>query len=167
MTANRSPNSTSARRLHYLLGLVVGLPLLAWSISGFFLAIPPGVVAGEPYSVIEPQRVRLTPAQASQAVDLQLGRAFEPTSISLEQRGNKVTYALFGQGGAYLVDAESGEVRRQPPPSRTTRWIRHAHFFNFAGSWRTRLLLLLSFLSACLVGSGLWLAGRRWGRTGL
>lgn len=147
----------AVRRLHLLLGLVVGIPVLCWSISGFLLAVPPGAVEGEPYSVIEPRRVVLTPAGAIEAVDKHLGKPSELTAISLEQRGEKAIYSVFGKNGAFLVDAETGMVSKPPGPSRKTTWIRNAHFFNFAGSWKTSLLLLFSFLSACSTLSGLWL----------
>lgn len=146
------------RKIHLWLGFLVGLPVLAWSISGFFLAIPPGAVQGEPYSVIEPRRVVLTPAGATEAVERHLGKPPELTAISLEQRGDKAVYSVFGKNGAFLVNAETGEISKPPPPSQTTTWIRHAHFFNFAGAYKTILLLVLSFLSACSTLSGLLLA---------
>ena len=148
----------AARKLHLWLGLLVGIPLLAWCVSGFFLAIPPGAVQGEPYSVIEPQRVVLTPAGAISAVEKHLGKPPELTAISLEQRGERAQYSVFGKNGSYLVNAETGEVTKPPAPSKTTSWIRNAHFFNFAGGWKTSLLLLFSILAGCSVLSGLWLA---------
>lgn len=146
------------RRLHLWLGLAVSLPVLAWSVSGFFLALPPGSVGGEPYAVIDPGRVNLTPSQVKIAVDRHLGKPSNLTSISLEQRGSKATYSAFGQEGAFLVDAESGEVGKPPPPPARVKWVRTAHFFNFAGQWRTALLLLFSLLSSLSTVSGLWLA---------
>lgn len=133
--------------------------MLAWSISGFLLAVPPGAIEGEPYSVIEPRRVLISPAGAIEAVDKHLGKPSELTAISLEQRGNKATYSAFGKNGAFLIDAETGAVGKPPPPSKRTVWIRNAHFFHFAGSWKTTLLLLFSFLSACLTFSGFWMVG--------
>ncbi len=146
------------RKLHLWLGVLIGIPLLAWCVSGFFLAIPPGAVQGEPYSVIEPRRVVLTPAGAISAVEKHLGKPPELTSIGLEQRGERAQYAVFGKNGSYLVNAETGEVSKPPAPSKTTSWIRNAHFFNFAGGWKTSLLLVCSFLAGCSVLSGLWLA---------
>ena len=146
------------RKLHLWLGLLVGIPVLAWSISGFFLAIPPGAVEGEPYVVIEPRRVVLTPAGAIWAVEKHLGKSPELTAISLEQRGENAAYSVFGKNGAFLVNATTGEVSKPPAPSGKTNWVRNAHFFNFAGRHKTTLLLLFSFLSACSTLSGLWLA---------
>lgn len=145
------------RRLHLWLGLAVSVPVLAWSISGFLLAIPPGVVEGEPYVVIDARRVSISPAEAVEAVDNHLGKRCEPTAITLEQRGKNARYSVFGKQGSFRVDAQTGEVTKPPPPSPKTRWIRHAHFFNFAGSGKTALLLLFSLLTACSTLSGLWL----------
>ena len=147
----------SLRKVHLWLGLVVALPVLAWSVSGFFLAVPPGAVQGEPYSVIEPQQVLLSPIGAMEAVEKHLGKPPELTSITLEQRGKRAVYSVFGKNGAFRVDAESGEVSKPPPPSRATVWIRNAHFFNFAGAARTAVLLGFSLLSACLALSGIWM----------
>ena len=140
------------------MGLAVSIPVLAWSVSGFLLAIPPGVVEGEPYVVVDARRVNLSPAEAVVAVNKHLGEACEPTAITLEQRGETARYSVFGKQGAFRVDAQTGEVTKPPPPSQKTRLIRHAHFFNFAGAWNTALLLLFSLLSACSTLSGLWLA---------
>ena len=146
------------RRLHLWLRLAVSIPVLAWSVSGFLLAIPPGVVEGEPYVAIDARRVNLSPAEAVVAVDKHLGKACEPTAITLEQRGETARYSVFGKQGSFRVDAQTGEVTKPPPPSQKTKLIRHAHFFNFAGGWNTALLLLFSLLSACSTLSGLWLA---------
>lgn len=132
--------------------------MLAWSVSGFLLAIPPGAIEGEPYVAIDARQVSLTPAGAVVAVDKHLGKPCEPTAITLEQRGESARYSVFGKQGSFRVDAQTGEVTKPPPPSAKTRWIRHAHFFNFAGSWKTALLLLFSLLSTCSTLSGLWLA---------
>lgn len=138
--------------------MLVGIPVLAWCVSGFFLAIPPGAVQGEPYVVIEPRRVVLTPAGAISAVEKHLGKPPELTAISLEQRGENAVYSVFGKNGAFLVNATTGEVSKPPAPSTKTSWVRNAHFFNFAGRWKTVFLLVFSFLSACSTLSGLWLA---------
>jgi uncharacterized iron-regulated membrane protein len=138
----------------------VSLPVLAWSLSGFLLAVPPGILEGEPYAVIEPRRVKISPAGAVKAVDDHLGKSSEITAISLEQRGQKATYSLFGKTGAFLVDAQTGELSTPPPPSKKTLWIRQAHFFSFAGPWKTALLMIFSLLSACSTLSGLGLMMR-------
>ncbi|HIB69084.1 MAG TPA: PepSY domain-containing protein [Phycisphaerales bacterium] len=146
------------RRFHFFLGILTALPILAWGVSGFFLSLPPSVSKGVPYSVIESHRISITPSGVIEAVELHLGEPPELTSMSLEQRGDKAVYSAFGKKGAFLVDAVSGKVSKPPPPSRLTRWIRNAHFFNFAGSSRTTLLMLFSFLTVCLVVSGVALA---------
>jgi uncharacterized iron-regulated membrane protein len=151
------PDTCRVPRLHLGLGLIVSLPVLAWSLSGFLLAIPPGVVEGEPYRVIVPELAALTPAAVMEAVDNHLGKPAELTSMSLEQRGDRARYSVFGKNGAFLVDAQTGLVSNPPPPSRKTKWVRQAHFFNFAGSWNTALLLFFSLVSALSTLSGLCL----------
>lgn len=152
----------SLRQLHLILGLLVSLPVLGWSISGFFLALPPGAVSGEPYQAIEPARLSVSPAQALEIAQKQQGADSKITSLSLEQRGGKAVYSAFGSGGGILIDASTGVVSKPPPTPPSTKLLRHAHFYNFAGSWKTAILLLFSLLSACSTLSGLWLAVGWW-----
>lgn len=142
-------------RLHILLGVVVSLPILAWSVSGFFLALPPGTVSGEPYRVIETSRILISPAQAADIVTRAVGGESTITSLGLEQRGDFIRYTAFASGQSYWVNAETGEVSQPPPPSPRTRWVRQAHFYNFAGSHRIAILALFSVLAALSAGSGL------------
>ncbi len=146
------------RRVHLWLGLAVSIPVFSWSLSGFLLALPPEMREGEPYAIIERQRVLVSPVQAIQAVDEFLGIESQLTSLNLEQRGQNPIYRAFGKYGGFLVDAQTGEVRPAPPPSKQTSWIRNAHFFNFAGPARTMLLLIFSFLAGCSALSGILLA---------
>ncbi len=146
------------RKLHLFLGLLVGLPLLAWSASGFYLALPPGAVSGEPYQGIEAAKVVLSPAEALEIARKSLGDEAKVTALTLEQRGGKARYSVFSSQGSLLVDASSGETSKPPPTSRLNRMVRHAHFYNFAGAWSTTLLLVFSALALLSTLSGLWLA---------
>ncbi len=153
----------SLRQLHLILGLLVSLPVLGWSISGFFLALPPGAVSGEPYQAIEPAKLAISPARALEIAQQQQGADSKITALSLEQRSGKAVYSAFGSGGGVLIDASTGTVSKPPPTPPSTKLLRHAHFYNFAGSWKTTILLLFSLLSACSTLSGLVLAVRWWG----
>ena len=145
------------RNIHLILGALVCIPTLMWCISGFFLALPPGTIKGEPYRPVEMSKVKLSPAAAIESLNAELGEAFEPTSVALEQRGEQPRFSVFAKGKSYYIDAGSGRVTAAPPPSRLKRWIRNAHFFNFAGSYRTRLLQIFSALAALSTCSGLLL----------
>lgn len=157
MQNDHPPSLHWFRRLHILLGIVVSVPVLAWSLSGFFLALPPGSVSGEAYRVIETERIKVSPAMAAAIVTTKVGGKSTITSLGLEQRGEFLRYSVFAGGQSYWVNAESGELSQPPPPSPRTRWVRHAHFFNFAGSHRTLILVGFSLLAALSVASGLLL----------
>lgn len=143
------------RLIHIYLGLAVSLPVLAWSVSGFFLALPPGAISGEPYNVVETHRIKVTAEEALEAVQKFSGQEPKATSIGLEQRGETIRYSIFGKGGSFRVNAVTGVVSKPPPTPHKTKLIRHAHFFNFSGAWRTSLLLLFSSLTALSTLSGL------------
>lgn len=152
-------------RIHILLGLLVSLPVLAWSLSGLLLALPPGSISGEPYRTIEFSRVKVTPREAATILSEHTGST-RFTALTLEQRGDDLRYSAFASDGAYRVNAMNGEVTKPEPPSARTRWIRQAHFFNFAGSSRTALLMGFCLLTALSTLSGLallalWIRRRR------
>jgi hypothetical protein len=147
------------RKIHLILGLLVSLPVLGWSISGFFLALPPAKNSSEAYQAIEVSKVLLTSADALRIANDQLGPGANITSLSLEQRGGSSFYSVFGSGGALRIDATTGQVRQPVATPTSTNLLRHAHFYNFAGRWRTMILLLLSALSACSTLTGLMLFG--------
>ena len=150
-------------RSHLFLGILVSLPVLAWSISGFFLALPPGAVTGEPYQAIEASQVVVSPAEALSLLAKHLKTDPQVTSLGLEQRGGHPRYSAFGQQGAFKIDAVTGVISKPEGPSAKTRLVRHAHFFNFAGSGRTYLLLLCALLSSVSTLSGIvLLLSRPW-----
>lgn len=143
-----------------MLGLLVSLPVLGWSISGFFLALPPGAIQGEPYRAIDPARVTIGAVEALEIATAELGPQAQVSALNLEQRGESAFYSAFGGGEALSIDATTGVVSRPEATPASTKLLRHAHFYNFAGPARTWLLLLFSLLSACSSGTGLWLAAR-------
>ena len=150
-------------RTHIWLGLLVAVPVLAWTSSGLLYAWPSAVDGGTIES-IAPERLRVTPAQALQNANDFAGRKLPTTALTLLMRDGHPVYQAIGGMGAdsVLIDAETGQVVKTPPPGMLTRYFRQAHFYFFAGSWQVPLLIAfsaLAFLSAC---SGIYLNVTLW-----
>jgi uncharacterized iron-regulated membrane protein len=150
-------------RTHIWLGLVVAIPVLAWTSSGLLYAWPNAVEGGTIES-IEPERLQVTPALALQRANDFAGRTLPTTALTLLMRKGRPVYQAVGGMGAdsLLIDAETGQVIKTPPPGTLTRYFRQAHFYFFAGSWQVPLLVAVSglaFLSAC---SGMYLNITLW-----
>ena len=150
-------------RTHIWLGLLVAIPLLAWTSSGLLYAWP-NAVAGGTIESIAPDRLGVTPAQALQRANEFAGRKLPTTALTLLMRDGRPVYQAIGGMGAdsLLIDAETGQVMKTPPPGLLTRYFRQAHFYFFAGSWQVALLITfagLAFLSAC---SGIYLNVTLW-----
>ena len=155
-------------RTHTWLGLIVAVPLLAWASSGLLYAWPNAVEGGE-IETIARVSVRITPAEALQRADDFAGRKLPATALTLLMREGRPVYQAIGGMGAdsLLIDAESGQVMKTPPPGILTRYFRQAHFYFFAGSWQVPLLVTVSALACLSALSGaylnimLWLARLR------
>ena len=106
---------------------------------------------------LEAARILVGPTQVMRQLSEAEGKPVRLMSLELEQRGEKAFYTAFGPEGKFLVDATTGQVTRAPPLPRRVVWVRHGHYFNFAGRWRTTLLVLFAFLAACSTMSGLTL----------
>ncbi len=150
-------------RTHIWLGLLVALPVLAWTSSGLLYAWPNAVEGGTIES-IAPERLRVTPALALQRANDFAGRKLPTTALTLLMREGRPVYQAIGGMGAdsLLIDAETGQVVKTPPPGLLTGYFRQAHFYFFAGSWQVPLLVAVSglaFLSAC---SGIYLNVTLW-----
>lgn len=145
-------------RTHTWLGLIVAVPVLAWASSGFLYAWP-NVVEGVKVESIAPGRVRVTPAEALQRADDFVGRKLPTTALTLLMRDDRPVYLAVGGLGAdsLLIDAETGQVMKMPPPGLLTRYFRQAHFYFFAGSWQVPLLVVVSGLACLSALSGLYL----------
>jgi uncharacterized iron-regulated membrane protein len=61
-----------------------------------------------------------------------------------------------------LIDAETGEVQKTPPPNLATRYFRQAHFYYFAGSWQVLLLIAFSTLACLSALTGIYLNAAMW-----
>jgi len=55
------------------------------------------------------------------------------------REGRPVYQAVGGMGAdSLLIDGETGQVVKTPPPGILTRYFRQAHFYFFTGSWQVR-----------------------------
>ncbi len=150
-------------RAHTLLGLIVAVPLLAWTSSGLLYSWPKAVEGGGIES-IAPGSVRVTPAEALQRADDFAGRKLPTTALTLLMRKGRPVYQAIGGMGAdsLLIDAETGQVAKTPPPGILTRYFREAHFYFFAGTWQLPLLVAASALACLSALSGMYLNITLW-----
>lgn len=150
-------------RAHGWLGLVVALPVLLWASSGLLYALP-GAVEGGEVRTIEASRLRVTPAEAMRRADEFAGRELPTTALTLLTREGRPVYQVVGGMGAdsLLVDAETGEVVKTPPPGALTRYFRQAHFYFFAGRWQVPLLIAFAALACLSALSGIYLNLALW-----
>jgi uncharacterized iron-regulated membrane protein len=145
-------------RMHTWLGLIVAIPLLAWTSSGLLYAWPNAVDGGKIES-IAPGLVRVSPAEALLRADEFAGRKLPTTALTLLMRDGRPVYqAIGGLGtGSLLIDAETGQVVKTPAPGILTRYFRQAHFYFFAGRWQVPLLVAASTLACLSALSGIYL----------
>ena len=155
-------------QIHLWLGLFVSIPVLAWALSGFLYALP-NTVEGGKIDSINRQAVKIAPNEAIQKAHQFAGKTLPTTALTLLMRDGKPYYQAIGGMGAdsILINAETGEVLKTPPPNFYTRFFRQAHFYYFAGSWQVWLLLVFSALAAFSALTGIylnlvyWFGGRR------
>jgi uncharacterized iron-regulated membrane protein len=150
-------------RTHIWLGLLVAIPVLAWTSSGLLYAWP-NAVEGGAIENIALERLQVTPAQALQRANDFAGRKLPTTALTLLMREGRPVYQAIGGMGAdsLLIDAETGQVVRTPPPGILTRYFRQAHFYFFAGSWQVPLLVAVSGLAFLSAFSGVYLNITLW-----
>ncbi len=150
-------------RIHIWLGLAVAVPVLLWASSGLLYAWPNAVEGGR-VETIDAARVRLSAPDALTRADAFAGRHLPTTALTLLVREGHPVYQVVGGMGAdsLLVDAETGEVIKTPPPDARTRYFRQAHFYYFAGAWQTPLLILFSALACLSAASGIYLNLSLW-----
>jgi hypothetical protein len=136
----------------------VALPLLAWTSSGLLYAWPNAVEGGTIES-IAPGNVRITPGDAMQRADVFAGRKLPITALTLLMRDGRPVYQAVGGMGAdsLLIDAQTGQVVKTPPPGMLTRYFRQAHFYFFAGTWQVPLLVSISALAFLATLAGTYL----------
>lgn len=150
---------------HLILGAVVSIPLLAWSLSGFMYAVP-NTVEGGTVEKIDAARVRVSPADAMTAANALAEKTLPTTALTLLMKDGRPQYQSIGGLGAdsIFIDAETGEARNSAPPTAGTRFFREAHFYFFAGSWQVSLLLIFSALATLSALTGIYLNIAYWSR---
>ena len=150
-------------RAHTWLGIIVAIPVLAWSSSGLLYAWPNAVEGGK-VEIINAASVRLTPAEAMLRANQFAGKQLPTTALTLLIRQGRPIYQAIGDMGAdsLLIDAETGPVIKTPPPGALTRYFRQAHFYFFAGSWQVTLLIAFSVLASVSALSGIYLNLTLW-----
>ncbi len=150
-------------RAHIWLGLAVAVPVLLWASSGLLYAWP-GAVEGGKVETIDATRVRFTAPEAMSRANEFAGGQLPTTALTLLMRNGRPVYQSIGGMGAdsLLIDAETGEVIKTPPPDPATRYFRQAHFYYFAGRWQVPLLILMSALACLSALSGIYLNLALW-----
>jgi len=148
---------------HTWLGLIIAIPVLAWTSSGLLYAWPNAVEGGKIESIAA-SRIRVTPREALQRADEFAGRKLPTTALTLQMRDGRPVYQAVGGMGAdsLLIDAETAEVVKTPPPGILTRYFRQAHFYFFAGSWQVPFLVAVSALAFLSALSGTYLNVALW-----
>ena len=154
---------SSIYKLHTWLGLLVAIPVLAWTTSGLLYAWP-NTVEGGKIETIDATRVRVSPSDALAKASEFAGRKLPTTALTLLMRDGRPVYQAVGGMGAdsLLINAEDGTVIKTPPPGALTRYFRQAHFYFFAGGWQVALLIAVSGLAALSALTGLYLNLRLW-----
>ena len=150
-------------RAHTWLGIIVAVPVLAWTSSGLLYAWPNAVEGGQVES-IQASLVRITPNEAILRANQFAGKQLPTTALTLLMRQGRPVYQAIGGMGAdsLLIDAETGAVVKTPPPGALTRYFRQAHFYFFAGAWQVSLLVSLCALAFVSALSGIYLNLTLW-----
>lgn len=150
-------------QIHIWLGIIVAIPVLAWASSGLIYSLP-STVEGNKIDVIDSNRVKVAPTDAIQKAHEFAGKKLPTTALTLLMRDGKPYYQAVGGMGAdsLLIDAETGEVLKTPPPGLATRYFREAHFYFFAGSWQVPMLILFSALACLSALTGIYLNLAMW-----
>src|SRR5215813_13206190 len=150
-------------KTHTWLGLIVAVPVLAWSSSGLLYAWPNAVEGGR-IENIEPTRIKIPPSDAMALANQFAGKKLPTTALTLVMREGRPVYQAIGGMGAdsLLIDAENGTVMKTPPPGALTQYFREAHFYFFAGTLQVPLLIGLAALASASALSGLYLNLRLW-----
>jgi uncharacterized iron-regulated membrane protein len=141
---------------HLWLGLIVSIPVLAWSFSGFLYSLP-DTVEGSKYEAIDQKRVKI---DANAAIDK--AREFAQTdlpvsALTLQKRNGIVEYQAISGIQSIQINAETGSVIKTPAPGLSTRFFREAHFYFFAYPYNALLTGFFSLLACLSVISGIYL----------
>ena len=100
------------RRLHKWLGLIIGIQLLIWTVTGLFFTLfaiervrGDGMFVQPEAAIVDLSRVNITVEQALDEV-----AEDRPTSAALRNLGNDPVYEIRAAIGVFLVSAETGRI---------------------------------------------------------
>ncbi len=141
---------------HLWLGLVVSIPVLAWSFSGFLYSLP-DTIEGSKYEAIDQTRITVDPNTAIESARKFAGSDLPVSSLTLQKRNGVVEYQAISGIQSISINAETGEVLTTPPPGIATRFFREAHFYFFAYPYNSVLTALFTALACLSVLSGMYL----------
>jgi len=148
---------------HLWLGLIVSIPVLAWSFSGFLYSLPDRV-EGSKYEAIDESRVKLSANEAIKKAREFSKSELPVSALTLQNRNGIVEYQAISGVQSITVNAETGAVIKTPPPGLATRFFREAHFYFFAYPYNAVLTGLFSLLACLSVLSGMYLNVVYWTR---
>jgi len=137
-------------RVHLVLGLLVALPLLAWTSSGLLYSLP-NQVQGARYGHIDFAQVRVGPREAA----LLAGKPL--SALTLQFRDGHTEWDAIAGLDELRIDAGTGAVEAVRVDGRTA-FFREAHFWWFTGGAQRWLVPLFALLACASSLSGLLLA---------
>ena len=141
---------------HIWLGLIVSIPVLAWSFSGFLYALP-DTVEGSKYEAIEQSKIRVGASEAIEKARQFANSDLPVSALTLQKRNGVVEYQAISGVQSILINAETGNVMKTPSPSPATRFFREAHFYFFAYPYNSFLTGVFSALACLSALSGIYL----------
>ncbi|NNE67139.1 MAG: PepSY domain-containing protein [Pyrinomonadaceae bacterium] len=141
---------------HIVLGLVVSLPVLFWSFSGFIYSLP-STVEGSMYEAIETSEINTGPDEAIAKAAAFAKTDLPVSALTLQKRNGVVEYQAISGVRSITINAETGEVINTPPPSFATRFFREAHFYFFAYPYNALLTGTFSLLACLSTLTGIYL----------
>jgi Na+-transporting NADH:ubiquinone oxidoreductase subunit F len=98
-----------ARTLHKWLGIVIGLALLMWTITGIIMVLPANRVRDTGGGQLQVGRAVISPAQVVARL-AEADSAPRVRSVALIQLADHILYQVETRRRTVLVDAESGEL---------------------------------------------------------
>jgi hypothetical protein len=144
--------------IHLWLGLVCALPMFAWTSSGFVASLPRSATAGVTYQAIDFARLHVDAGAATARARGLAGEPFKISSMTLEQRNNRLSWLIIAGPRGVRVDGETGEAAWQERSSFLSSYFAQAHFLWFAGALRMPVMIGGTAAMIALLLSGLVLA---------
>lgn len=162
--------STIAMLVIILLGVLMGWPRIANTLSGWHKAMAWGLL---PLVVLSPLTglliylgVTFVPASASPAAQAPAPRLIEAVNIVARDHDLSTLVWLRPMGGRMVARLAEGEYRLYTvTPAGATpmprNWPRLWHEGNFAGTWSSAMNVIVSIAMIGLLATGIWIWARR------